>query len=95
MLDRVVLAEVVQREPGRIGDRHGFQGSLEEEVGQGPVEVDGLFQRVKERVSFDVPPVVREVPVIRQSVHHGTGASGWTQRYKFHSSFSSRIGRFS
>lgn len=68
MLNGVVLDQVMQREPGRVGYRDSVQGLLEKEVGQVAVHVDGVFQGVDGCVPVNVSPVVRQVPVVGQSV---------------------------
>lgn len=75
VLQDVVLVQHVEGEEGRVGLWVDDDGLLEHDRPQRLVEVDAVLEGLDDGVLRQVASVVREVPVVRQGVHHGARAA--------------------
>ena len=78
VLEDVVVAEVVEGEGGRVGDRVGGQGKVKEEATERLVDVERVEEGVFGHLAGDVLAVVGKEAVVGKGVEHWAWRSHWT-----------------
>jgi hypothetical protein len=71
VLEHVVVAQVVEREGGRVRRGVRGEGKVEQEVGHGRIDMQGIKEGLVRLFPSDVHAVVRQELVVRQRVEHG------------------------
>jgi hypothetical protein len=71
VLEDVMVAQVVEREGGRVRCGVRGEGKVEQEVGHGRIDMQGIEEGLVRLFPGDVHAVVRQELVVRQRVEHG------------------------